>query len=91
MNVKKLLNTMNVTARRVKLGDLIDGKVDKVSGKGLSKNDYTDAEKTAVGTIGNKVDKAEGMGLSHNDFTDTYKNKLDAIIAAETSGSGGTE
>lgn len=63
MNVKKLLNAMNVTARRVRLGDLIDGKVDKVSGK----------------------------GLSTNDFTDTYKSKLDAIIEAETSGSGGTE
>ena len=88
MNVKKLLNTMNVTARRVKLGDLIDGKVDKVSGKGLSKNDYTDEEKTAVGTIGNKVDKAEGMGLSHNDFTDAYKNKLDAIIAADSAQGG---
>ena len=91
MNVKKLLNTMNVTARRVRLGDLIDGKVDKVSGKGLSKNDYTDAEKTAVAAIANKVDKVQGKGLSTNDFTDTYKNKLDAIIAAEASGAGGTE
>jgi hypothetical protein len=39
------------------LEDKLDTKVDKVSGKGLSSNDYTNIEKTAVSTIGNKQDK----------------------------------
>ena len=33
----------------------LNGKVDKVTGKGLSTNDYTDADKAAVGTIGSKA------------------------------------
>jgi hypothetical protein len=39
------------------LEDKLDTKVDKVSGKGLSSNDYTNIEKTAVSTIGDKQDK----------------------------------
>jgi hypothetical protein len=39
------------------LVDKLDTKVDKVSGKGLSSNDYTNIEKTAVSTIGDKQDK----------------------------------
>lgn len=45
----------------------LDSKVDKVTGKGLSTNDYTDADKTA---LANKVDKVAGKGLSTNDYTD---------------------
>lgn len=59
----------------------ISGKVDKVSGKGLSTNDYTTAEKNAVATIGDKVDKVSGKGLSTNDYTTAEKNKLSGIEA----------
>lgn len=48
-------------------------------GKGLSTNDYTTEEKTAVATIENKVDKVEGKGLSKNDYTDTDKGLVDTI------------
>lgn len=65
----------------------IDGKVDKIEGKGLSTNDYTDEEKAkveALDTFGesfnnqlaNKVDKIEGKGLSTNDYTTEEKEKL---------------
>ena len=54
-------------------------KIDKVDGKGLSTNDYTDAEKTEVAKIKDKVDKVSGKGLSTNDFTNTYKTKLDNL------------
>ncbi len=54
-------------------------KVDKVSGKALSTNDYTNAEKAAVATIGNKVDKVDGKGLSANDYTNDDKAKLGAL------------
>ena len=37
--------------------DKLSGKVDKVTGKELSSNDYTNIEKNAVSTIGDKQDK----------------------------------
>lgn len=62
-----------------KIKTLSDTKVDKVEGKGLSTNDYTTADKTAVGNIDTKVDKVEGKGLSTNDYTTAEKNKLNGI------------
>ncbi len=57
----------------------IEGKVDKVAGKVLSSNDYTNADKTAVGTIGNKVDKVAGKDLSSNDYTNAEKAAVATI------------
>ena len=67
----------------------LDRKVDKVTGKGLSTNDYTDADKTKLGDLptdaeltaelAGKVDKESGKGLSTNDFTDAEKTKLQGI------------
>lgn len=65
----------------------LDGKVDKVEGKGLSSNDYTTEDKVALQTaqtqisdlllhLNSKVDKVSGKGLSSNDFTDDEKGKL---------------
>ena len=63
------------------LQDQVDGKVDKISGKGLSTNDYTTAEKTKLAGIDmdTKVDKVSGKGLSTNDYTTAEKNKLAGI------------
>ena len=62
---------------------LLNGKVDKVNGKGLSANDYTNADKTIVGNVtsnlAGKVDKIQGKGLSSNDFTNAYKAVLDTF------------
>lgn len=69
-------------------------KVDKVSGKDLSSNDYTDAEKTKLESLPNeaysktetdvklakKVNAVSGKGLSSNDFTDEEKTKLAGLI-----------
>lgn len=64
---------------------LLADKVDKVSGKGLSTNDYTNADKTIVSgvtaNLNNKVDKVAGKGLSTNDYTTAEKNKLAGIEA----------
>ena len=57
----------------------LEGKVDKVAGKGLSTNDYTDEDKALVGTIDNKVNKINGKGLSTNDFSNEDKEKLDSL------------
>ena len=54
----------------------IDTKVDKISGKGLSTNDYTNAEKAEVAKIKDKVDKVAGKGLSANDYTDEEKAEV---------------
>lgn len=64
-------------------------KVDKVTGKGLSTNDYTDADAAIVSgvtaALGDKVDKVTGKGLSTNDYTDADA----AIVAGVTAGLAG--
>ena len=69
----------------------IGGKVDKAIGKGLSSNDYTDAEKNKLANLSNyddteikkdindKVDKVTGKSLSTNDYTDEEKEKLKGL------------
>lgn len=58
-------------------------KVDKITGKGLSTNDYTDAAKAIVdgvtSALENKVDKIAGKGLSTNDYTDAAKAIVDSV------------
>lgn len=70
-------------------GDTIDTTyVKKVSGKGLSTEDFTTEEKTklaglsnyddtsVLSDLANKVDKVSGKGLSTNDYTTEEKTKL---------------
>ena len=61
-------------------------KVDKVEGKGLSTNDYTDTDKAIVdgvtSALDGKVDKVQGKGLSTNDFTDEEKTIVDGTPSA---------
>ena len=69
----------------------LKNKVDKVTGKGLSTNDYTNAEKTKLENLSNyddtaltsaladKVDKVTGKGLSTNDYTNAEKTKLENL------------
>ena len=72
----------------------IANKVDKVSGKQLSTEDFTTEEKTKLAEIPanakesidalqtgllEKVDKEQGKVLSSNDFTTELKTKLDGI------------
>ena len=60
-------------------------KVDKVAGKGLSANDYTNEDKAIVGgvtaALADKVDKVTGKGLSTEDYTSEEKTKLAGIEA----------
>ena len=61
-------------------------KVDKVEGKGLSTNDYTDTDKAIVdgvtSALDGKVDKVQGKGLSTNDYDDTAKAIVDGVTSA---------
>lgn len=67
-----------------KIKAALNNKVDKVTGKGLSSNDFTS---TYINQINNhdsqiqalsstKVDKVTGKDLSTNDFTDAYKAQI---------------
>lgn len=70
------------------LEGVVEGKVDKVEGKGLSTNDYDNAAKAIVDgvtdNLAKKVDKVDGMGLSHNDYDDASKAIVDGIEAKVT-------
>ena len=61
------------------IDDALAGKVDKVEGKGLSENDYTDEDKAA---LANKVDKVSGKGLSTNDYSNEDKAIVDGVTSA---------
>lgn len=64
---------------------LLDKKVDKVTGKGLSTNDYTTTEKTKLASLENYDDtaiKAELATLHNYDDTD-IKNDITALKTAE--------
>lgn len=75
------------SVRLAKITEL-NTKVDKVEGKDLSSNDFTDSLKTKLEglsnyndselktSIENKVDKVTGKGLSTEDFTTEEKTKL---------------
>lgn len=61
-------------------------KVDKVTGKGLSTNDYDDTAKGIVDgvttALDGKVDKVTGKDLSTNDYTDADKAIVDGVTTA---------
>ena len=59
------------------LNNAMSGKVDKVAGKDLSTNDYTNSDKSKVGTISNKLDKGTYNGTAQDlkDDIDTVNGK----------------
>ena len=77
---------MNNYYTKTEVDTALGNKVDKVDGKGLSTNDFTDAYKGQLDgldtALSGKVDKVQGKGLSTNDFTDEDKTKLDNIETA---------
>lgn len=66
------------------LGNQLDGKVDKVSGKGLSTNDYTTAEKNKLAGL-NNFTHPDTDGNKHVPATGTTNNGK-ALIAGSTAG-----
>ena len=61
----------------------LKSKVDKIQGKQLSTNDFTNDYKNRVDNltsiVDTKVDKVSGKELSTNDFTNEYKSTVDNI------------
>lgn len=84
--ISEILAIFNQYPEGTNLINALNGKVDKVSGKGLSTNDFTNEYKDKVDNsvdratfntaINNKVDKVQGKGLSTNDYTNEEKQKL---------------
>ncbi len=72
---------------------LIDDKVDKVTGKGLSTNDYTTEEKQIVGTIGQQVEMAINDLKTDQEFISSLKGDKgdDAYETWLALGNEGTE
>ncbi len=58
------------------LVNVVSTKVDKDAGKGLSTNDYSNAEKAEVAKVADKVDKIAGKGLSTNDYSNADKAEV---------------
>nr|DAE86536.1 MAG TPA: hypothetical protein [Caudoviricetes sp.] len=56
------------------LNTALDGKVDKVSGKGLSTNDYTTADKNKISIIPSKLDKGTYTGTAQD-----LKDAIDSV------------
>jgi len=65
-----------------KLVSSFNGKVDKVAGKGLSTNDYTDADKADVAEIDGIVEKIPTQASSSNQLAD--KNFVNSSINSVT-------
>lgn len=61
---------------QTQLDNALDNKVDKVSGKGLSTNDYTTEDKNKINLVGSKLDKGT--------YTGTAKDLKDAIDAVNS-------
>lgn len=61
----------------------LDTKVDKVTGKSLSTNDYSNEDKAIVDgvttALSGKVDKEAGKGLSTNDYSNADKAIVDGV------------
>lgn len=58
------------------IDELIDDKVDKVEGKGLSANDYTLEEKIKLGGISKQATKVEASGINGNIKIDGLQAKV---------------
>lgn len=56
--------------------DALNGKVDKVTGKGLSTNDYTDQDKTKLGALPTSEQLAHDFGLKADKDADAVEGNL---------------
>ena len=68
---------------KTEVDDALDTKVDKVTGKQLSTNDFSDEYKNQLDNLDDaldtKVDKVQGKGLSTNDYDNTEKAEVAKI------------
>ena len=65
----------------------LDGKIDKVNGKGLSTNDYTTDDKNKLHSIadGAQVNVLEGVKVNGTELTIDNEKKVNVIVPTKTS------
>ena len=90
LNGKANLSHTHTIANVTNLQTTLDNKVDKVVGKGLSTNDYSDTDEAKLISLrtneevdillGTKVDEIVGKGLSTNDLTNELKVNYDTAV-----------
>lgn len=74
-----LISDSTIYPLSAKQGKILnDIKVDKIEGKGLSTNDYTDSDKSSLTSITNSL--KGGKKLSSNDYTDEDKILVGTIV-----------
>lgn len=85
--IENQATTTNSNFKKAK--QALNNKVDKVSGKGLSTNDYTTTEKNKLGALPTNAELEAGYVakdgskvLSDNNFTDALKTKLEGLSNA---------
>lgn len=90
------LDLDNRKAEQQDVADALAGKVDKVTGKGLSTNDYTTAEKNklagvATGATANRPDSQTPALATANVFTDTTESTSPTTGAMRLAGGLGVQ
>lgn len=76
IDLSKLIDINLLSYFKAKYDLLISGKVDKETGKGLSSNDYTSAEKTKLANIASGAQVNTLEGIQKNGQTVTITNKI---------------
>lgn len=71
--------------------DALDGKVSKETGKGLTSNDYTTAEKTKLSGISEGANKTESSDTNGNVKIDGYETTVYSLPTASSSVLGGVK
>lgn len=86
LDLSKLIDYNILAYFKAKLDTLLEGKVDKIDGKGLSSNDYTNTEKTKLAGIAAQAQVNVLEGIQKNGQTVTVTNKIANIsIPTKTS------
>jgi|GEM_PF-999181 len=81
--VKNLENKIDYT--RAYVDEVGEGKVDKVTGKGLSTNDFTDEDKTKLGSLKNYDDSVLQQAIENiNGEKEDKANKVTSISESST-------
>ena len=75
-NIEGLQTVLNAKADSTTVNNQLSGKVDKVSGKALSTNDFTTAEKTKLENIEAQANKTEVDSALSPSSTNPVQNKV---------------
>ena len=85
-NITLVASDISDVYSKTEVDTALGGKVDKVTGKGLSENDYTTTEKNKLSAIeaGAQVNVIEGVQVNGTDLTPSSK-KVNVTVPTKTS------